>query len=128
MLKMISVVAILIASNATDGEIVWRSPTTGALSTTLDPAPTQPQPEQPAFSTHYDPIRVVTGSVVNVMPSGDVIGYSFTLRQPLPPGLTLDQNTGKIAGLATVAGNYIATIRAQRDSAYSDLMLSITIS
>lgn len=40
MLNMISVVAILIASNATAGEIVWRSPTTGTLSATVDPAPT----------------------------------------------------------------------------------------
>ncbi|SSC64533.1 Ig domain-containing protein [Ciceribacter selenitireducens] len=128
MLKMISVVAILIASNATAGEIVWRSPTTGTLSATVDPAPTQPEPEQPAFSIHYDPIRVVAGSVVNVMPSGDARGYSFALRQTLPPGLTLDPATGKIAGLAAVAGSYSVTIRATKEGESSDLVMAIIVS
>lgn len=128
MLRAISIATILIASTASAGEIVFRSPTSGTLAAIADPAPSQPELEQPAFSIHYDPIRVVAGSVVNVMPSGDVIGYSFALRQPLPPGLTLDPVTGKIAGLAAVAGSYSVTIRATKEGESSDLMIAIIVS
>lgn len=127
MRKAIFAATILIAFSASAGEIVWRSPVAGVLPYISDSS-TQPEPEEPVFGIHYVPIRVAAGSVVNVMLSGDVTGYSFALRRPLPPGLTLDPNTGKIAGLAAVAGNYSATIRAQKDGAYSDLVFSINIS
>lgn len=128
MLKLIFAATVLIASTASAGEIVFRSPTSGTLAAIADPAPMQPEPDEPAFGIHYEPIRVVAGSVVNVMPSGDVIGYSFALRQPLPPGLTLDPATGKIAGLAAVAGNYIVTIQATKEGKSSDLVMAIIVS
>lgn len=128
MLRTLLIIAILFATDAAAGQIVWRSPVAGVLPHVSDSS-TQPEPEESAASgIHYEPIHVAAGSVVSVLPSGAVTGYSFALRQPLPPGLTLDSNTGKIAGLAAAAGNYSATIRAQKDGAYSDLMLSITIS
>lgn len=126
MFKAISIATILIASTASAGEIVWRSPTTGTLSATVDPAPTQQ--EEPSIGIHYEPIHAPAGSVVSVMPSGDVTGYSFALRQPLPPGLTLDPATGKIAGLAAVAGNYSVTIQATKEGQSSGVVMAIIVS
>ncbi|TAV30632.1 putative Ig domain-containing protein [Rhizobium ruizarguesonis] len=128
MLKLIFVATILIASNVSAGGIVFRSPTSGTLAAIADPAPTQPEPEQPTFGIRYEPIQVAAGTSISVMPLGDVSGYTFAARNPLPPGLALDTATGKIVGLAAVAGVYDITIRAAKDSSSSDLMLSITIS
>lgn len=121
-------VAILLATDATAGEIVWRSPTTGTLTAIADPAPTQPEPEQPAFGIRYEPIQVAAGTSISVTPIGDTRGYVFGAQNPLPPGLTLDTATGKIAGFAAVVGNYSVTIRAEKDGSYSDLVTSISIS
>lgn len=127
MLKVIFAATILIASSASAGEIVWRSPTTGTLAATSEPAlPTEP--EQPAFGIRYEPISVAAGSVVSVTPIGDINGYVFSTRKPLPPALTLNPATGKIAGLAAVAGRYDVTIRVQKDGFSADLVLSLTIS
>ena len=128
MLKLIFAATILIASNASAGGIVFRSPTSGTLAAIADPAPTQPEPEQPAFGIRYQPIKVAAGASISIMPIGDVSGYTFAARNPLPPALALDAATGKIIGLAAVAGVYNITIRAAKDGAFSDLMLSITIS
>lgn len=128
MRKVMFVAVILIASSAAAGEIVFRSPTSGTLAAIADPAPTQLEPEKPAIGIHYEPIRVPAGSVVSVMPSGEVIGYSFALRKPLPPGLTLDPATGKIAGLAAVAGNYSVTIKATKEGQSSDVVMAIIVS
>lgn len=126
MLNLIFAATILIASTASAGEIVWRSPTTGTLSAS---APVPPlEPDEPTFGIHYEPIRVVVGSVVNVIPSGEVFGYSFALRQPLPPGLILDPATGKIAGLAALAGSYSVTIQATKEGVSSDLVMAIIVS
>ncbi|CAK7257004.1 MAG: Ig domain-containing protein [Rhizobiaceae bacterium] len=127
MRKVIFVAVILIASSATAGEIVWRSPTSGTLTPVSDPAPPL-EPEQSVFGIRYEPIQVAAGTVVYAMPIGDVSGYVFASGNPLPPGLTLDPITGKITGLAAVAGNYNVTIRAQRDGFYSEMVISITIS
>ncbi|WQO64673.1 Ig domain-containing protein [Sinorhizobium medicae] len=127
MLKVIFAATILIASNASAGEIVFRSPASGTLAAISDPAPTQPEQEQPAFGIRYEPIQVAAGTSISVMPIGDVSGYTFAAQNPLPPGLALDTTTGKIVGLAAVTGNYSVTIRAQKDGAYSDFMFSISI-
>lgn len=123
MFKVISIATILIASNAAAGEIVFRSPTTGALA-----APAVSEPAQPAFGIRYEPIQVAAGTSIGVVPIGDISGYAFAARNPLPPGLTLDPATGKIAGLAAVAGNYNVTVRVAKDDSYSDLVISIIIS
>jgi|GEM_PF-3203196 len=127
MLKAISIATILIASNAAAGEIVWRSPTSGTLTAVSDPVPPL-EPEQPALGIRYEPIQVAAGTSISLTPIGDTGGYTFAARNPLPPGLALDTATGKIVGLAAVAGVYDITIRAAKDSSSSDLMLSITIS
>lgn len=128
MLKLIFAATILIASNASAGGIVFRSTTSGTLAAIADPAPTQPEPEQPAFGIRYQPIQVAAGASISIMPIGDVSGYTFAARNPLPPGLALGTTTGKIVGLAAVAGIYDITIRAAKDSSSSDLILSITVS
>lgn len=128
MLKAISIAAILIATNAAAGEIVWRSPTSGTLAAVSDPVTPPTEPEQPAFGIRYQPISVTAGTSISLTPIGDTGGYTFAARNPLPPGLALDTATGKIVGLAAVAGVYDITIRAAKDSSSSDLMLSITIS
>lgn len=127
MLKAISI-AILITSSASAGEIVWRSPTSGTLTAVSDPASPPTEPEQPAFGIRYEPVRVVVGTAISVMPIGDISGYVFGAQTPLPPALTLDAATGKIAGRAAVAGNYNITVRAAKDDFYADLVLSLTIS
>lgn len=127
MLKAISVVAVLLATDATAGEIVYRSPTSGTLTAISDSTPPL-EPEQPAFEVRYEPVQVAVGASISVIPVGDIGGYVFSAKDPLPPGLILDPTTGKIAGRAIVAGFYDITIRATKDGSSSDLMLSITIS
>lgn len=128
MLKALSIAIILSASSASAGEIVWRSPTSGTLTAISNPVPPPTEPEQPALNVHYEPIRVAAGTVVNAVPIGDTSGYMFDARSPLPPALTLDSKTGKIAGIAAVAGNHSITVRAAKDGFYADLVLSLTIS
>ncbi|MBZ9788527.1 Ig domain-containing protein [Rhizobium sp. 3T7] len=127
MLKAIAIATILIASNAMAGQIVWRSPVAGVLPHISDSSPTQPELE-PVLGIHYGAIRVARGSVVNVRPVGNTTGYVFASKGPLPVGLTLDPATGRIVGVAVVAGNYDLAIRAEKDGLSGDLVLSITIS
>lgn len=128
MRRAISVAAVfLFTTTAAAGEIVWRSPTAGTLPAIYDPAPPL-EPEQPAFGIRYEPIQVAAGASISVIPIGDIGGYVFGAQDPLPPGLILDPATGRIAGLAAVAGTYSATIRAQKDGSYSDLVFAINIS
>ncbi len=128
MLKVISIAAILIASSATAGEIVWRSPTSGTLTAVTIPVTPPTEPEQPAFNLHYEPLQVVAGTSVVIKPEGDVTGFKFSVSQPLPPGLIFDQSTGRIVGVAAVAGNHDITVRAMKDDFYVDLVVSMAIS
>lgn len=127
MLRALLITAILFATDAVAGEIVWRSPTTGLLPAISDSAPTT-EPEQPAFEIYYDPVSVSAGTSVVIKPVGDVLEYTFSPDQSLPPGLILDSKTGKIIGIAAVAGNHNITVRAAKDDFYADLVLSLTIS
>ncbi|MDX0409900.1 hypothetical protein GOC69_03450 [Sinorhizobium medicae] len=68
MFKMIIAATILIASSASAGEIVWRSPTSGTLTAVSDPAPPPTEPEQPAFGIRYEPISVAAGTSVIIKP------------------------------------------------------------
>ncbi|TWB50061.1 putative Ig domain-containing protein [Rhizobium sp. ERR 922] len=126
MLKLIFAATILIASSASAGEIVWRSPTTGTL-TASDPVPPL-EPAQPAFGIRYEPISVSGGMSVLIKPVGDVSGYSFSVSQPLPPGLLFDSATGRIVGVAAVTGNHDITVRATKDGFYVDLVVSMAVS
>lgn len=128
MLKMIFAATILIASSASAGEIVWRSPTSGTLTAVSDPATPPTEPEQPAFGIRYEPISVAAGTSVVIKPVGDVSGYAFSLGQTLPPGLIFDSPTGRIVGVAAVAGNHSITVRAAKDDFYADLVLLLTVS
>ncbi|RVJ12701.1 putative Ig domain-containing protein [Sinorhizobium medicae] len=128
MLKMIFAATILIASSASAGEIVWRSPTSGTLTAVSDPVTPPTEPEQPAFGIRYEPISVAAGTSVVIKPVGDVSGYAFSLGQTLPPGLTFDSPTGRIVGVAAVAGNHSITVRAAKDDFYADLVLLLTVS
>lgn len=127
MLKAISIATILIASTASAGEIVWRSPTSGTLTAISDSVPPS-EPEEPAFEVRYEPIQVAVGASISVMPVGDIGGYVFSAQDPLPPGLILDPATGKIAGRAIVAGVCDITIRAAKEGESSDLVMSIIVS
>lgn len=127
MFKAILIVTLLIASSASAGEIVWRSPTTGTLPAISEPAlPTEPK--QPSLNLHYEPVSASAGASVFIKPVGDVSGYSFSVSQPLPPGLIFDQSTGRIVGVAAVAGNHDITVRAMKDDLYVDLVVSMTVS
>ncbi|MQB35701.1 hypothetical protein DXT97_02560 [Agrobacterium tumefaciens] len=127
MFKAISIAAVLLVTDATAGEIVWRSPTSGTLAATSEPAlPTEP--EQPAFNLHYEPISVAVGTSVVIKPVGNVTGFKFSVSQPLPPGLIIDPSTGRIVGVAAVAANHGVTITAIKDDFYADLVLSLTVS
>ena len=127
MFKVISIAAALIASSASAGEIVWRSPTNGLLTAISEPIPPT-EPELPGFGIHYEPVSVSAGTSMIIKPIGYVSGYTFSLDQSLRPGLILDSNTGRVMGVAIVVGNQIITVRAEKDGIFSDLMLSITIS
>lgn len=127
MIRTMLISILLSVTSANAGEIVWRSPTSGTLTAVSDPVPPL-EPEQPAFNLRYEPLQVVAGTSVVIKPVGDVTGYSFSLAETLPPGLTLDSVTGRIAGLAVVAGNYAVTIQASKDGLSADLVLSIIIS
>ncbi|MEY9782042.1 putative Ig domain-containing protein [Sinorhizobium fredii] len=129
MLKAFSIAIILFASSAAAGEVVWRSPTTGIISVASNSVePSLPEPEEPAIGIHYEPMHVAAGTSVNIKPVGDVTGFSFMLRQPLPVGLILDPTNGRIVGVAVQRGNYSIAIQATKEGGYSDLALSITIS
>lgn len=127
MLKVISVVAILIASSATAGEIVWRSPTSGTLAAISEPEPLPSKPNQPAFGIRYEQTSVSAGTSVIIKPVGDVTGFTFSIDQTLPPGLTFDWKTGRIVGVAAVAGNHSITVRAAKDGFSADLVVSLTV-
>ncbi|SNB71865.1 MULTISPECIES: putative Ig domain-containing protein [unclassified Agrobacterium] len=127
MLKAISI-AILIVSSASAGEIVWRSPASGTLTAVTVPATPSTEPEQSSAGIYYEPISVSVGTSVVIKPIGDVSGHTFTLKQTLPPGLILDSKTGRIVGVAAVAGNHDITLRAAKDGYYADLVLSLTVS
>lgn len=127
MLKAISIATIMIASNAAAGEIVWRSPSSGTLTAVSDPVPPPTEPEQPAFGIRYEPISVAAGTSVIIKPMGDVLGYTFSLGQTLPPGLTFDPSTGRVVGVAAVAGNHSIIVRAAKGDLYANLVLSLTI-
>ncbi|WLD95797.1 putative Ig domain-containing protein [Agrobacterium leguminum] len=128
MRKAILITAILFATDAVAGEIVWRSPTTGILTAISEPVSTPSEPEQPAFGIYYEPVSVSTGTSVVIKPIGDVAGYSFSVSQPLPPGLMFDPSTGRIVGVAAVMGNHDIIVRATKDDFYIDLVLSMTVS
>ena len=128
MLRIAAIAVILSASSASAGEIVWRSPTSGTLTAVSDPVPPPTEPEQPAFGIRYEPISVAAGTSVIIKPVGDVLGYTFSLGQTLPPGLIFDSPTGRIVGVAAVAGNHSITVRAEKDNFHADLVLSLTIS
>lgn len=127
MLKLIFAATAMIASSASAGEIVWRSPTTGLLPAISDSAPPT-EPEQPAFGIFYEPISVSAGVSVFIKPVGDVSGYSFSVSQPLPPGLMFDPSTGRIVGVAAVTGNHDIIVRATKDDLYTDLVFSMIVS
>lgn len=125
--KVSLIAAILITSNATAGEIVWRSPTSGTLAVISEPAlPTEP--EQPSLNLYYQPVSVSAGMSVLIKPVGDVSGYLFSVSQPLPPSLLFDSATGRIVGVAAVTGNHDITVRAMKDGFYVDLVVSMAVS
>ncbi len=128
MFKVILAATILIASSASAAEIVWRSPTSSTLTAVTTPVTPPTEPEQPAFNLHYEPLQVVAGTSVVIKPVGDVTGFQFSALQPLPPGLIFDSPTGRVVGVAAVAGNHSITIRAAKDDFYADLVLSLTVS
>lgn len=128
MLKLIFAATILIASSASAGEIVFRSPTSGTLAAIADPAPMQPQPEQPSLNLHYEPVSITAGTSVTIKPVRDISGCTFSLDRSLPPGLMFDPPTGRIVGVAAVTGNHSITVRAVKDGFYADLVLSLTVS
>jgi hypothetical protein len=127
MLKILFASTILITSSASAGEIVWRSPTSGTLVAISEPAlPTEP--EQPSLNLYYEPVSISAGMSVLIKPVGDVSSYSFSVSQPLPPGLLLDSSTGRIVGVAAVVGNHDITVRATKDGFYVDLVVSMVVS
>jgi len=128
MLKLLFAATILIGSTASAGEIVFRSPTSGTLTAIADPAPTQPEPDQPAFGIRYETISVAVGTSISFTPIGDTGGYTFAALNPLPPGLALDNATGKIVGVAAITGNHNIAVRATKGDFSADLVLSIMIS
>jgi len=128
MLKLIFTAMMLIASNTSAGEIVFRSPTSGTLAAIVDPAPTQPEPEQPVLAIRYEPVSVSAGASVLITPVGDVSGYSFSVSEPLPPGLLFESATGRIVGVAAIRGNHDFIVRALKNGFSEDLVLSIIIS
>src|SRR3546814_7129695 len=79
MLRPLLIVAILFATDAAAGEIVYRSPTSGTLPANSDSVPPL-EPEQPAFAVRYEPIQVAVGASISVMPVGDIGGYVFSVR------------------------------------------------
>lgn len=128
MCKAILITAVLFATDAVAGDIVWRSPTTGLLTAISEPVSIPSEPEQPAFGIYYDPVSVSSGTSVVIRPIGDVTGYSFSVSQPLPPGLLFDSATGRIVGVAAVTGKHDITVRAVKPGFSADLVLSIIIS
>ncbi len=127
MFKAISIAAVLLVTDATAGEIVWRSPTSGTLAAISESAlPTEPK--QPSVNLYYEPVSVSAGMSVLIKPVGDVSGYSFSVSQPLPPGLLIDSSTGRIVGVAAVVGNHDITVRAMKDGFYVDLVVSMAVS
>ena len=128
MRKAILITAILFATEAVAGEIVFRSPTSGTLAAIAHPAPTQPEPEQPSLNLHYERVSVAAGTSVSIKPVGDISGCTFSLDRSLPPGLMFDPPTGRIVGVAAVTGNHSITVRAVKDGFHADLVLSLTVS
>lgn len=125
--RVIFSITIMIASSVTAGEIVWRSPTSGTLAAISEPEPLPSEPGQPAFGIRYEQTSVSAGTAVIIKPVGDVTGFTFSIDQTLPPGLTFDWKTGRIVGVSPVAGNHSIIVRAAKDGFSADLVVSLTV-
>lgn len=129
MLRAISIVAILIATNAAAGEIVWRSPVAGVLPHASVSVPTEPepQPEEPAgFGVTYPALSVTAGKLFSVSPSGlNGSGYEFS-ASGLPAGLILSPD-GRLAGVLMVAGMHSFEVMVRRGGDFERVSVSIAV-
>jgi hypothetical protein len=129
MLRAISIVAILIATNAAAGEIVWRSPVAGVLPHVSASVPTEPEPEpeEPTgLGVTYPAWWVTVGKPFSISPSGMTGGgYEFS-ASGLPTGLILSPD-GRFAGVLMTAGAYSFEVTVRRGGDFERVSVSIAV-
>ncbi|TAU97278.1 hypothetical protein ELI38_15505 [Rhizobium leguminosarum] len=129
MFKVIFASTILIASSASAGEIVWRSPVTGVLPHVSDSLATEPEPEREAptgLGVTYPALSVSGGKSFSFSPSGlNGGGYEFS-ASGLPAGLILSQD-GRLAGVLMVAGMYSFEVIVRRGGDFERVSVSIVV-
>lgn len=127
MLKVIFASTILIASSASAGEIVWRSPVTGVLPHVADSATTEPEPDQTAgFGVTYPALSVATGKPFSISPSDAAgSGYEFA-SSGLPAGVVLSAD-GRLVGVIAAAGAYSFEVVVKRGGDFERVSVSIVV-
>lgn len=131
MLKAIFTSTILIASSASAGEIVWRSPVAGVLPYASGSLPTEPEPqsEEPAgLGVAYAPLSVTAGKPFSISPTGAAGGgYEFS-APGLPAGMILSPDDGHLVGVISAVGVYVLELVVRRGGYFERVSVRITVS
>lgn len=122
-LKAVSVAAVLLVTDATAGEIVWRSPVAGVLPYVSDPVPTEPG-EPTGLGIRYPALSVTAGKSFSVSPAGVTGGgYEFA-TSGLPAGVVLSPD-GRLVGGIAAAGAYTFEVLVKRGGDSERVSVSI---
>lgn len=106
------IVAALLANtaSASEGPVVWRSASSGVLTTPTAEPPATPPAEVPVMTYRGNRYAWGVGESVLLLP--DVSGgsgrfeYALATATPLPAGLSFDGATGIFSGRSRTAGQY----------------------
>lgn len=111
---IMAALAASLTTSAFAGEVVWRSTSTGVLSTVSAP----PDPDENGgvdpstdFGISYLVMTTALAKPLTITPSGPTSGVLFEAVDGLPPGLVMDNRTGKIVGVVVQAGTHTINIR-----------------
>lgn len=123
MLRALLITAILFATSAAAGEIVWRSPIAGVLPYVSE---REPEPEEPTgLGISYPALSVAVGKPFSISPTGVAGGgYEFS-ASGLPAGVVLSPD-GRLGGVIMAARTYSFDVVVRRGGDFERISVKIT--
>jgi hypothetical protein len=124
-------VAVVLASPLSAGQIVWRASTAGVLKISEPPPELEVDPAPVVnFGISYGSTRVRSGTSLSISPicstCGSKTGYLFS-SPDLPSSLTLDVSSGLIRGRIFVARTYDFAITVSDGTGQSQTVPAVII-